>query len=102
MSSRKVANTDPVRTPGKLCALAQGLRFIMNGAIVPACSVVSRDVLPYAIMVGNPARVVRSRFPEAVVAELLRVRWWDWDADRIFRNLDKIVGADIEALQKCR
>lgn len=51
---------------------------IGDGAIVAAGSVVSRDVPPYAIVAGNPARVVRMRFEEADVDRLLRAAWWDW------------------------
>jgi virginiamycin A acetyltransferase len=51
---------------------------IGHGAVVAAASVVARDVPPYAIVVGNPARVVRSRFSEEDVERLLRAAWWDW------------------------
>jgi virginiamycin A acetyltransferase len=51
---------------------------IGHGAVVAAASVVPRDVPPYAIVVGNPARVVRSRFSEEDVERLLRAAWWDW------------------------
>jgi virginiamycin A acetyltransferase len=69
------------------------------GAIVAARAVVSRDVPPYAIVAGNPARVVRRRFDDATVARLLEVAWWDWPIARISRNLDAIRGADIAALE---
>jgi virginiamycin A acetyltransferase len=51
---------------------------IGHGAVVAAAGVVARDVPPYAIVVGNPARVVRSRFSEEDVERLLRAAWWDW------------------------
>src|ERR687890_149200 len=51
---------------------------IGDGAIVAAGSVVAGDVPPYAIVAGNPARVVRSRFAEEDVQRLLRAAWWDW------------------------
>lgn len=73
---------------------------IGDGAIVAACSVVATNVPPYAIVAGNPARIIRSRFPDEVVAELLRIRWWDWDADRVTRNLDRILAADLDALRR--
>ena len=72
---------------------------IGDGAIVAARSVVTSDVAPYTIVGGNPARPVRRRFPDAVIDELLEIRWWDWDVARITRHLEAIVGADLEALR---
>lgn len=70
-----------------------------DGAIVGAFSVVTKDVPPYAIVAGNPARVVRMRFDESTVAALLRIGWWNWSAAKITRNLDAIRGADLAALE---
>ncbi len=71
---------------------------IGDGAVVGAKAVVGSDVPPYAIVVGNPARVVKTRFDAATVKKLLAIRWWDWDAAKITRNLELIVGADADAL----
>jgi virginiamycin A acetyltransferase len=72
---------------------------IGNGAIVAARSVVAGDVPPYSIVGGNPAKVVRQRFADEVVAELQAIRWWDWPVDKITCNLQAIVGADLSALR---
>ena len=56
---------------------------IGTGAAVGAGTVVTKDVPPFAVVVGNPGRVLRYRFPEAVVAALLRVAWWDWPHERL-------------------
>ena len=72
---------------------------IGHGAIVGALSVVTADVRPYAIVGGNPAREVRRRYDDRTVERLLDVAWWDWDAERIARNLHLIRGADIDALE---
>jgi virginiamycin A acetyltransferase len=72
-----------------------------DGAIVAAKSVVVSDVPPYAIVGGNPARLIRQRFGNDLVEALLAIAWWDWDIGKITRNLDKIVAADIEALRAC-
>ncbi len=60
---------------------------------------VTKDVPPYCIVGGNPAAVIRQRFSDVVVADLLAIRWWDWDIDRIEANLAAIESVDIEALK---
>lgn len=72
---------------------------IGNGAIVGAKAVVTHDVPPYAIVAGNPAKVVKTRFDKRTTARLLSVAWWDWPVDKIGRNLNAIRGADIQALE---
>ena len=54
-----------------------------SGAAVGAGSIVTKDVPPFAIVVGNPARVLRLRFSERVVEELLAIAWWDWPHERL-------------------
>ncbi|WP_232631708.1 CatB-related O-acetyltransferase [Methylobacterium sp. Leaf118] len=70
-----------------------------DGAVVAAHAVVSADVPPYAIVAGNPARVVRRRFSEAEAGRLQRIAWWDWPVERITAHLALIGGADIAALE---
>lgn len=72
---------------------------IGDGAIVAARSVVSIDVPPYAVVAGNPARVVRMRYDDATIARLLAIAWWNWPPERISRHLDAIRGADIDRLE---
>ena len=69
------------------------------GAIVAARSVVTRDVAPYAIVAGNPAREVRRRFDEAAVARLLALAWWDWPAERVARAVPHLRAGDVGALE---
>jgi virginiamycin A acetyltransferase len=71
---------------------------IGDGAIIASCSVVVSDVDAYAIVGGNPAKPIRKRFPDGIIAALEEIAWWDWDADTITRNLEAIVGSDIEVL----
>jgi virginiamycin A acetyltransferase len=54
-----------------------------HGAIVGAYSVIAKDVPPYAVVVGNPAHVIRYRFDQSTITRLLALRWWDWDDDQI-------------------
>ncbi len=84
---------------GREAVILPGIR-IGDGAIVGARAVVGRDVPPYAVVVGNPARVVRRRFDDDTIAALLSIRWWDWPAPAIAANLEAIRGADLEALRR--
>jgi virginiamycin A acetyltransferase len=61
---------------------------IGNGAVVGARAVVTKDVPAYAIVVGNPAKVVRYRFQPKTIERLLNLCWWDWEESRIAANLD--------------
>lgn len=63
-----------------------------DGAIIAANATVVKDVAPYSVVGGNPAREIRKRFPEAEIAALLEARWWDWDPERITRELPKLTG----------
>jgi len=73
---------------------------IGNGAIIATASVVTQNVPPYAIVGGNPARVIRRRFDDDTVARLEALRWWDWDAEKITRNVAALCGGDVEALER--
>jgi len=59
---------------------------ISNGAVVGSCSVVTKDVPPFAIVAGNPAKVVKYRFSENQIEKLLKISWWDWDEQKIKDN----------------
>jgi virginiamycin A acetyltransferase len=85
---------------GYRAALLPGVK-IGDGAIIGAYSVVTKDVPPYTIVGGNPAREIRRRFPPEHVERLLQLRWWDWDIDKITRNVHLLTGNDVEALAGC-
>lgn len=72
---------------------------IGNGAIISSRSVVTGDVPAYTVFGGNPARLIKERFPSHIVSELEAIAWWNWPIEKISRSLDIIVSADIEALK---
>jgi len=61
---------------------------IGDGAVIGACAVVRRDVSPYAVMVGNPAKLVRFRFEGHIIELLLKIKWWNWPDEKIQKNID--------------
>jgi len=71
---------------------------IGDGAIIGAKSVVTKNVEPYTIVAGNPAKVIKRRFDDDTVEKLLKIKWWEWDIKTIEKNIGAITGNDIEAL----
>ncbi|MBQ3725941.1 MAG: CatB-related O-acetyltransferase [Selenomonadaceae bacterium] len=59
---------------------------IGDGAVIASDSVVVKNIPPYAIVGGNPAKIIKFRFSEDVIETLLRIKWWDWDIDKIHDN----------------
>lgn len=74
--------------------ILSGVR-VGNGAVVGARSVVTSDVAPYTVVAGNPARVVRSRFPASVVEALERIAWWDWPISKIAEAWPLLLSPDV-------
>ena len=72
-----------------------------DGAIIAAQSVVVSHVSPYTVVGGNPAQRIHQRFEDEVIQSLRAIAWWDWSIEKITRNLEKIVAADIDALLRC-
>lgn len=57
--------------------------FIGDGAIIGANTMVAKDVPPYAVVVGNPGKIVHYRFEPEIIEKLLKIKWWDWDREKI-------------------
>ena len=72
---------------------------IGDGAIIGANSVVAKDIPPYSVAVGNPCEVKRKRFDEDLIKYLLKIKWWNWDAEKIFKNMEALCGGDLSKIK---
>jgi len=72
---------------------------IGDGAIIAANTTVVKDVEPYTIVGGNPAKEIKKRFSMNTIERLLRLKWWDWDIAKITKNIGNLTGIDIENLE---
>jgi len=75
---------------------------IGDGAIIASRSVVTKDVPPYTVAGGNPAKPIKQRFTDEEIKTLLEIKWWDWPVEKITENLPLITNGDIKALLKIR
>ena len=73
---------------------------IGDGAIIASRAVVTKDVPPYTIVGGTPAKKIRMRFDEDTIAQLQELKWWDWNIDKIAQYLPHIMNGNTEELMK--
>lgn len=83
---------------GHEAMIMPGIR-IGDGAIIATRAVIASDVPPFAVVAGNPARIVKMRFDEITIERLLAIAWWHWPAETITAHLDLIRGSDLDALE---
>ena len=77
------------------CTILSGVT-IGHGAVIASGTVISRDVEPYAVMAGNPAKQIKWRFEEPIRSALLKSSWWDWSEDEIKQNVNKLCSSNIK------
>lgn len=74
---------------------------IGDGAIIATNATVTKDVEPYAIVGGNPAKLIKKRFSADQIKKLLTIQWWNWDIEKITKNLHLLTDHRIEELETC-
>ena len=72
---------------------------IGDGAIIGANSVVTKDIPAYHIAGGNPCKIIRKRFNEELINYLEEIKWWDWEDEKIFKNLEILCSSDLEKIK---
>ena len=78
---------------GDQCFIKAGVK-VGDGAVIGAHAVVTHDVPPYAIVAGNPAKILRYRFSEEEISALLQTKWWEWSDEEIKKNRSKFSSVD--------
>jgi virginiamycin A acetyltransferase len=73
---------------------------IGDGAIIAANATVVKDVEPYTIVGGNPAKIIRKRFSETHIKLLLEIQWWNWSIEKITENVQLLTSTTVEDLKK--
>lgn len=74
--------------------------IIGDGAVIAANSVVTKNIEPYTIVGGNPAKFIKKRFNNETIELLLNIKWWNWDDNKINNNLHILCNNDFEKLKK--
>ena len=63
---------------------------------------VAKDVPAYCVAGGNPCKVIRNRFDDELTKYLLKLKWWDWDSEKIFKNMESLCSGDLEKIKQIK
>ncbi len=75
---------------------------IGDGSIIAANSVVTKNVPPYHIAGGNPCKIIKKRFDDELIDYLLKLKWWDWSEEKIFKNLEVLCSSDLDKIKSIK
>jgi virginiamycin A acetyltransferase len=75
---------------------------IGHGSIIATKAIVTKDVPPYSIVGGNPAKLIKKRFNEEEITALLDIAWWDWELEKITQHVQDLTNGNVESLIKIR
>src|SRR3990167_11045897 len=84
---------------GNSATIMHGVK-IGDGAIIGTNALVTKDVPPYTIVGGNPAKIIRQRFDDETIQFLQNLAWWDWPIEKITDNIEALSNGDLEGLRK--
>nr|WP_278850195.1 CatB-related O-acetyltransferase [Thomasclavelia spiroformis] len=84
---------------GKESVIMPGVK-IGDGAIIGAYSVVTKDVEPYSVVGGNPAKLIKKRFDDELIEILLKVKWWDFEPEKLVEFLPLLCDPDLKKVKK--
>jgi len=87
---------------GDNCVIMSGVT-IGHGAVIANSAIVTKDVPPYAIVGGNPAKIIKYRFSEEIIKDLLEIQWWNWSFDKLNSMKPYIYNTDInQFIRMCK
>ncbi len=81
---------------GEGCLIMSGVT-IGDGAVIGARSIVTKDIPPYTIVVGSPAKMTRKRFTDEQINRLIDIKWWNWNEQKIIDNAHLLMSEDIDS-----
>lgn len=86
---------------GQNAVILPGVK-IGDGAIIGAYAVVAKDIPPYSVAAGNPAKIVKKRFSDKVIKHLLKIKWWNWPPAKIKKNLKVLTDGNAKQILKLK